>query len=288
LAALAAVSLSAGAVEVDGVAAAVGNDTILKSDVVLEMRRINAEPERYAEVRDEMVERRLILRAAADSKMTMQEWVVESRIREIIQKAFDGDRNKLMDTLSKQKISYPEWHARMKEDMIVSAMRWNVVDKNVTASPAQMRKEYAEHPERYEAGSKVTVSVILLKPEDAAKREEISKELLQVPFADVAKRCSVDSHASQGGVWKDVRPGDVFKAEICDQIAKLRKGETSPWVELDGWNFLVRLDEAEERRKRSFDEAYDDIEANVKEEEARLAYKAWIERLRAETYVKIY
>ena len=92
--------------EVDGIAAKVGSDTILRSDVFEEMRRMGARDEsRYAEARNDMIDRRLILKAAGDAKMTMQEWVVENRVREIVDKSFGGDRSKLVEMLAKQKMS---------------------------------------------------------------------------------------------------------------------------------------------------------------------------------------
>ena len=280
--------LSASAVKIDGVAAKVGSETILRSEILEEMRRANADESRYGEIRNEMINRKLILKAAADSKMTMQEWVVDNRIREIINKSFDGDRNRLIETLSHQKVSYPEWRARMKEDMVVSAMRWNVVEKNVSASPAEMRAEYAAHPERYKSEPKVTVSVILLKPEDSAKRLEITAALKKESFADLARRYSADSHAAVGGVWKDVKPEDVFKPEICKEIAAMPKGTISHWIELDGWSFLLRKDDDTKGCSKSFEEAYDEIERNVKDEAADRVYAEWIERLRAETYIKVF
>ena len=83
------------ALEVDGVAAQVGTETILRSDVYNEMRRQGlSDSSRYIEVRNEMIERKLVAKAAQDSKMQMQDWVVENRVREIINRAFGGDRNK--------------------------------------------------------------------------------------------------------------------------------------------------------------------------------------------------
>ena len=58
-------ALAAFAVEVDGIAARVGSSVILKSDVIGEMRRAGAGPDRYAIVRGEMIERELMLKAAA-------------------------------------------------------------------------------------------------------------------------------------------------------------------------------------------------------------------------------
>ena len=272
------VSSIASAIEVDGIAAHVGKEAILKSDVINELRRQGAvDGSRYRETLDEMIERKLILKAAAEAKMTMQEWVIENRIREIIAKAFDGDRNKLIETLGKQKVSYPEWRERMKADMVVGAMRWNIVDKNVTASPAEMRREFAEHPERYHEGGKVTVSVIMLKPDEKSRRAEIETGLKTKDFA-----------ALGGKLYQDVDPADLFKPEIVEEIAKMPKGTVSHWLDLDGWSFLLRKEDEKPGKTLTYVEAYDKIEANVKEANAKRIYNAWIERLKAETYIKVF
>lgn len=288
LSSFALLPLPLAAVEVDGIAATVDSQSILRSDVIHEMRRVNADESRFEEIRNALIERKLITKAARESKMTMQEWVVDNRVREIIEKGFDGDRNKLVAMLAQQKIPYTEWRQRIKDDMVVSAMRWNIIDKHVSASPAEMRAEYKAHPERYQAASKTTVSVILLKPEDAEKRETIKTALKEKSFADLAKEYSADTHAAEGGVWKDVNPVEVFRPEICAEIAKMPKGTISDWIELDGWSFLLRKDAETGAYARTFAEAYDDIEENVKIENSKKLYAEWMERLKAESYIKIY
>ena len=282
--ALAGVSMAA---EVDGIAAKVNEAVILKSDVAIEMRRAGLSADRYSAVLEEMIERKLILKAASESKMTMQEWVIENRIREIIAKAFGGDRNRLMETLAQQKIAYPEWRQRMLDDMIVSAMRWQTIDKNIVASPSAMREEYAKNPERYTTGGTSTISVILLSPENADKRDEVSELLKSEPFEEIARKYSVDSHAAEGGVWRDIVPADVFRPEVCREIVDMPKGTLSQWIDMDGWSFLLRKDDEAELRQKSFAEAYDEIEANVREEIAMAQYDRWIERLKAESYIMI-
>lgn len=269
---------TANAVEVDGIAATVGTETILRSDVMNEMARSGArDGQVYSDVLDEMINRKLILKAARESKMTMQEWVVENRVREIVNGSFGGDRNKLIETLGKQKMSYPEWYAKTKDDLVIGAMRWNVIDKNVTASPAAMRKEYETHKSRYAKDHLVSVSVILLKPEEQARRDEISKQLAEKTFEELG-----------GKKYENVKPEELFKPEVCEEIEKMPKGTISHWIEIDGWSFLLRKDAETAGKALSFDEAYDQVEAAVKENEARCLYTAWIERLRAETYIKVH
>ena len=270
--------LAVGAIEVDGIAARVGTDSILRSDVFGEMQRQGMRDEsRYAEVRNQLIDRKLILRAAQASKMTLQEWVVENRVREIVNKSFGGDRNRLIELLGRQKISYPEWYARTKEDMIIAAMRWNIVEKNAAASPAAMLKEYESHKDRYTKDHKVTVTAILLKPEERAKRDEISAALKSKTFEELG-----------GRKYEDVKPEEVFKPEVVEEIEKMPKGTISHWIEIDGWSFLLRKDAEIAGKLLSFDEAYGEIEAAVKAEESRRLYDEWIARLRAETYIKVF
>ena len=272
--------LSARAVEVDGIAARVGSEAILRSDVMNELRRMGEAGEaRFAEARDELIARKLVLKAAADAKMSLQDWMVENRVREIVARAFDGDRNKLVESLARQKISYPEWFARLKEDMIAGAMRWNVVDRHATASPAAMRREYAEHPDRYMSNHRVTASVIQLKPGEEARRAEIDAAL-----ADGSKTFEeLGGHRYEG-----VDPEEVFKPRAVEALAALAKGGTSGWVEIDGWSFLLRKEAETSGERLSFEDAYAAVEATVREQEAKRLYAAWIERLRAETFVRTY
>ena len=276
------------AVEVDGLAATVGGVSILRSDVIAAMHRAGAAPSEYESYRNRLVDRQLILAAAAAAKVTMQEWVVDNRVKEIVDRFFQGDRNKLIASLAENRTTYADFRRRTKDDLIVGAMRWNVVDKMVTATPAEMRAEYESHPDRYGEPGTVDVSVILLKPEQTALKNAVSDALKTNSFADVALKWSADSHAAQGGAWTNVVPAAVFKPAICGELAKLPVGTLSKWVDLDGWSFLLRKDAERPAKKRTFAEAYEDIERRVKESNGKKAYAAWLERLKADTYIRVY
>lgn len=282
--------VSAPAVEVDGVAAQVGDITILRSDVEAAMRRAGAmggETD-FNKVRSDLIDRTLILKAAGKAKMTMQEWVVDDRVKTIINEAFGGDRNRLIEELSRERLPYPDWRRKIKEDLIVGAMRWNFVNKNVKVSPSAMQSEYKAHPERYLAGESVTVGVILLDPERAGEKDAVRDMIRTNSFAAAARTFSVDTHAKDGGIWKDVNPKEVFKEEVCEELSKMPVGTVSDWVEISGWSFLLKKESEKTARQKSFAEAYEDIDREVRSAEAKRLYSEWMERLRAETYIKTY
>ena len=59
------------AIEVDGLAATVGDVSILRSDVIDDMRRDGTPDSEYESYRNQLLERQLIPKAAAKNKVTM-------------------------------------------------------------------------------------------------------------------------------------------------------------------------------------------------------------------------
>ena len=295
-------------VVLDGLAAKVNDAVITVDDVgtaLGDLRRGGKLPTSaedfktaYSNTVEFLIERRLILQLAAERNVTFPEWAVDARVREIVREKFDDDMNKLNATLTTMKMPLSEWRNMIRDDMIVNAMRQQFVEKHVTATPADMAREYREHKALYRRKAKTTVSVILLKPTPAGDKkapsvstrsEEIFARLEKgAAFADLARKFSADSHAKDGGVWKDVNPQEAFRPEIAQAIAALKVGQTSKLVNLDGWGFIVRKDAETGAQELSFAEAYDEIERNVKARLGQNAYREWIQRLRDAAFIKVY
>ena len=309
MAALAA-AFAHGAV-MDGLAAKVDDECIMIGDVLAEVRRnptaregfaaAARDPQTLAELYqkaiDALVDRKLILKAAAEKKMDMQDWVVDNRVREIVKESFNGDRNELEVELQKSNTTFEEWRNVIREDLIIAGMRYQIVDKYLQyVPPSAMREEYANNPSRYTEDAKVSVRVILLKPsaEGQPPMKDRAAELLKQidapggDFAAIARKHSADSHAKDGGLWKDVNPEEAFRPEIADAIAMLKAGEHSGLVDLDGWGFIVRKEAETAAKKLTFAEAYDRIVRNVRRAKSQKAYDAWMKRLRAEAFIKTY
>ncbi|MBO5939593.1 MAG: SurA N-terminal domain-containing protein [Kiritimatiellae bacterium] len=306
---VAAASFAATAAKLDGIAACVDSVAITIGDVMAEIRRNPDIAKRivsgddselkalYKAALDNLIERRLILKAAADKSVEIPEWVIDNQLREIVHNSFGGDMNRLQEEMAKSKMPMSDYRNTVREDILVRGMRQQMIEQFVTASPAMMKKEYAEHPERYRQDAKVTVRVILLKPGKegdgvpslSTRWEQIGEELaMGQTFSDLAIKYSADSHAKDGGLWKDVNPAEAFRPEIAEAISSLDVGRVSRMINLDGWGFIVKKESETKARQMSFAEAYDDIAANVKEAAAKKAYDEWIARLKENAFVKIY
>ena len=297
------------AAKLDGIAARVDSAVITVGDVMAEIRRnpdisgrmVAADESEmqalYRAALDNLVERRLILKAAAEKKVEIPEWVIDNQIREIVNHSFGGDMNRLHEEMARSKVPMTEYRNTVKEDILVRGMRQQMIEQFVTASPAAMKKEFADHPDRYRQEAKVSVRVILLKPAQEGdgvasldtRWAQIGEELAKgEKFSDMAIKYSADSHAKDGGLWADINPEEAFRPEIAEVISKLDVGKVSNMIDLDGWGFIVKKESESKAKKLSFSEAYDMIAANVRNEAAKKAYDEWISRLKEDAYIKIY
>ena len=311
LAAALAVASIAPAAMLDGIAARVDSRVITVGDVMAEIRRHPDAGDRIAQsggdqseiqslykaALDSLIERRLILKAADAKKMEIPEWVIDNQIREIVHDMFGGDMNRLEEELARSRVPMTEYRNTIKEDITVRGMRQQIIEQYVSASPTAMKKEFKAHPERYRSEPKATVRVILLKPPTPGdglasintRWAQIEEEMAAgAKFADMASKYSADSHAKEGGLWKDVNPGEAFRPEIAQAISELEVGKVSKMIDLDGWGFIVKKEAASDAKTLSFAEAYDKISWNVRNAAAKKAYDEWIARLKDDAFIKVY
>ncbi len=85
-----------------------------------------------------------------------------------------------------------------------------------------------------------------------------------------------------------MNPVDVFRKEIVEALDKLKPGETAPVVVLDGYGYIVRKDEQQDARALTFEEAAPYVESHLRMRQAEKLYKEWTDRLRAESYIKVF
>ena len=288
---------------IDGVAAYVNTEMITIADVMSEVRRSpwadtsqelreKRLRELYSATLNALIDRKLILAASQKSKMQLQSWAVDNRIREIIANNFDGDQTKLHNLLADRKITYEEWKKNIEEDLTITAMRYQQVEKRVSPTPTEVRAEYDANKGRYQTETATAVSMIILDPGDEPIEARGAKvfEALKAGtnFAALARIYSKDAKAADGGSWGKVNPEDVFRKEIVASLAKLKPGETAPLQVLDGYGYIVRKDEQQDARALTFEEAAPFVESHLRMRQAEKLYKEWTDRLRSEAYIKIF
>ncbi len=300
----------AAATLLDGVAAHVNQDVITISDVMVvvqqQMQSSRHLPaveqdrrlrEAYDQILNELINQRLILQSYANSKMQLPEWVIDQRLEEIIEDRFSGDRSVLLAALSQDRMTYDDWRTRIREGIIVAALRSSQVERNVSISPEAVRSYYETHSAEMAQAAAAHVQLIVLRPDegdsDMVRVKETSQQVLKRlgagdSFAEVARRYSAGARAPDGGDWGWVTPDEYFRREIVQVLEGLKPGETSDLIETPEELYVVRKAGMRAPGTKPLEEARDEIENQLRREQAERLFRDWMARLRSEAYLKIF
>jgi len=294
------------AMRLDGVAAQVNNDTITIAEVMSEVRNSAwvelSKEERAARLRDlynetlnAFIDRKLILASAKASEMKLQPWIVDSRIQEIIDGRFNGDRTRLMTALTERRISFEDWRKGIEEDLMLTAMRMQFVDQRVSVSPREVRGYFQTNREslRLPAGVRVGRIVLAVPQKSEETLDQIGERVLKeldggADFASVARRVSTDSHAAKGGDWGWVNPEDTFAPELVQALSSLKPGQHSRLVVLGDRGYILNKVEEKTSSLPTLDEALPLIERRLRAQRSDDAYREWTGRLRRDAAVRIF
>lgn len=295
----------AGTLLLDGIAAQVNNQSITLSEVMSEVsssawielpkeaqeKRVR---ELYNETLNAMVNRKLILDAAKSEERKLQPWVVDSRVQEIIDTRFAGDNAKLLAALTERHMTRDEWRKGIEDDMMLAAMRMEFVDKRVSVSPRDIRGYYETNRQAFATTPQTRVGIITLavgKEDETLPQlgDRVLKELDDgADFAAAAKAFSRDSRAGKGGDWGMVNPDEQFAPPIAHAIAALKPGQHSRLIVIGEQGYIAKKTAEEPARALSLEEAWPLIERRLRRQQSEDLYRAWIDRLRKQSYVRTF
>lgn len=255
---LLSVLVSAQPQTVDGVAAIVGGDVILKSDIDEQYDVFNRQnfgkPVSYCEVFEELLFQKLLIHHAAIDSISIGEEEVEAnmdrRIQQLIMQM--GDQKKLEDFYEKSVVEIKEdMRTLIKEQLTAQRMQMTVVE-GIEVTPSEVREYYENLPADSIPliSAEVELSQIVKFPElsDKAEQEVIAKlkELKEriengTSFSSMAILYSEDPGSNKkGGEYQGIQRG-VFVKEFEAVAFNLRKGEISDPFKTEFGYHIVQL-----------------------------------------------
>jgi peptidyl-prolyl cis-trans isomerase SurA len=243
---------------VDGVAAIVGGDVILKSDIDEQYDVFNRQnfgkPVSYCEVFEELLFQKLLIHHAAIDSISIGEEEVEAnmdrRIQQLIMQM--GDQKKLEDFYEKSVVEIKEdMRTLIKEQLTAQRMQMTVVE-GIEVTPSEVREYYENLPADSIPliSAEVELSQIVKFPELSyeAEQEVIAKlkELKEriengTSFSSMAILYSEDPGSNKkGGEYQGIQRG-VFVKEFEAVAFNLRKGEISDPFKTEFGYHIVQL-----------------------------------------------
>ncbi len=246
----------------------------------------------YAETLNTLIERRLILDAYALRDVQLPEAAVQERISEIIDNMFEGDRSRLVAALAEDHLSFEDWQDRVREQMIVSAMRAANVAPSASVSPLRVREIYASRVDALRQPAQVKLRMILLEGgSGGAGRKQAENVRVEIlggrPFDAVARLVSSGTHAEDGGDWGWIEPTKLLRPELAAAAMNIAPGVVSEVIELDGDFYLLLVEDRRAEHVLPLEEAQNGIIRELREQEAERLYGEWVERLKKDAYIRM-
>ena len=293
---------------VEGVAAIVGDDVILISELNRSSRRVI----QSIEQREGRLPREALLRIRKDA---LESLIDERLIREVatrlnmvaepeeIDQAIAGiaaEEGVSVEDIYSSATSAGLDRERYRQELGGQITRMRVISGSVrtrvTVTPEEVQALYEERYGKLAAGLRVRMRHILLpwpSPEDEITREEVVKmagalrerALAGEDFARLAKRFSAAPTAARGGLTV-IRENEAPE-ELRGQVFVLAEKEISPVIENEhGVNLFQRLDSFDPSDTK-FEDVKEALKGELIERKTAPEFESWLQELRHERYIEI-
>ncbi len=281
----------------DRIVAIVDEEAILQSDLdrEAELYRLEREyagetgvqitPEVRRELLDRLIESKLIIAAAKQADMTVDEEAIQESVEAKIQQFVQhfGSMENLKRELARSGMTLGDYRARMNAQLRDQQYLRLVVGKyirpEVEVLENEIKEYYLAHLDEMPAEpDSVTIANILVPVQPALEvRQQIQKQVAEAqaalaagqPFADVARQFSQGPNAARGGTIGVVARGDLFDQNLDRAAFAATVGQaTEPVVSSRGVHLLM-VDAVQEDGRRALRQIFFPID--IKEADVQAA-----------------
>lgn len=291
----------------DRIAAVVGSQVILVSELDLRMVAMRVEvmkiPERSERERrlaklavqtlDQMVDDELVLQAARDAKLTVDEAEVQQAV-DYIKKEHGLDDQQLAEAMKMQGMS----RATLRDDLLRQRAVANFVLPKVSVTDQDVRTRYDQMSRRAASVSAVNVSQILFAlPEhpteqqttDARKRAQAALDRIRggEPFGTVATELTDDAGTkTTGGMIGWLEPASLDPAWET-VVLGMDKGELRGPISGAKGLYVLYANEVKRTDLGPYDKVKDSLTSQLRQTQLAKLTRTWIEELRKKAYIEI-
>lgn len=273
---------------VDRIVAIVDEEAILQSDLDREVELYKLEkeyagesvpadsPEVRREMLDRLIESKLIIAAAKQADMAVDEEAIEESVQQKIDQFVEhfGSLDNLKRELNRSGMTLDDYRARMKTQLRDQQYLRLVVGKfirpNIEVLENEVRDYYLANLDDMPAEpDSLTIANILIPVQPSVEvRQRIQDKVAEVKtalasgrsFAEVAMEFSEGPNAKRGGEVGVVAPGDLFDPNLDRAVFALSVAEVSDPVVSSRGVHLLRLDSVTSDGRRAISQVFLPIE----------------------------
>ena len=290
---------------VDGIAAQVGNEIVLVSEVmrvsqpmVVRMQAAGAPETEVAKVRanalEELIESHLLAKVVKQAELTASDADIDKAI-EGIAKENGLTVDQLKASITTHDISYKEYREQIKRELERRKVVQTMIASKVSLQEDDLKRLYAEHYAKQPAGGEtVHLRQILLVagPETGRTLPEACKLATEAEarihagasFEAVAKEISAVAPMDGGDIGWIHR--DSMAPWMQEALGSLQPGGVTKVIELPFGCGLMQVVERREWVPVTFEAAKPALEQQAFEEKVAVEYRKWMDQLRQNSYIE--
>ena len=304
-------SQAVGETAVDGIAAIVNDRLITFSDVqevatpaLQNAYRLYTGEELNRKVQqagvdalNTLVERALILQEFNDKGYKLPEHVFDTRMRDIIEEQFGGDKNALIRTIQARGMTLEQWKQKVvREPFIVQALRQKEVASDIVVSPVAVEQFYNQNKSKFTLPYQVRLRMIVVRKDPLStntEARELANDLWQqlengADFVSLANIYSSGGQKNPGGDWGWVDKESGLRKELADVAFGLKAGQHSKAIETEDGFYIIQVDEVRQERTRAIGEVRGEVEKILAQEMRAERQRKWLERLKQKAYIRYF
>jgi len=226
----------------------------------------------------------LIVSEAKQRGVEVRAKAIDEKVEEV-KKQYRSDEE-FMEALISNGSTLSDLRDKIKQQMQLAYIIDTEIRSKIVVTPHEITKYYEEHVDEFRKPEQLNLDSIIISagenPKESKEKAKAALNLVQKgeDFAKVIKEYS--DAPSIGSINK----GQMQK-DIEDTLFKLKPGEISSLIEVEGGFYIFKVNEKLPGKIASLEETRDYINDRLFQKRFEERYKEWIEQLRENAYIEI-
>ncbi len=234
---------------------------------------------------DKLIEDKLILAAGEEKGIIIRDEIIDKRVKEIRSKYPTEDMFlKILDT---QGMTVSDLRKKLTNQLKAKFIVDLEVREKIFVNPQDVTKYYNNHTDEYERKTRYSMQSIYISYDNKTRQQannaiaEARAKLMSGEDFD-----TINQKYSETPSIGTIEQGQLVPA-LEDQIFKLKLGELSDPIEVDGGVYLFKVIGISPGRQQLLKEVKEDVYNKLFDQQFEAKFKEWVEKLRNKAYVEI-
>ncbi len=279
---------------IDEIAAVVNNDIITLYDFNNAVKHYKEtirgqmrDSELKKNVLEMLIEEKLINQKAKELGISVKDEEVDSAIERFKKLNYLTDAQ-FTAALKKEGVSIEEYRDDIRKKILENRFVNYEVKSKIVISKEDVEAYYEKNIENKATDKSDSYVISNILVNDRKRAEYILKKIKEenISFENMAKEYSISPNGKNGGVLGSFHL-NALSPDIKKAIDNLKQGDISGIVSTNEGFQIFYINNIENGNKKNLEDMYDEIEKELYSNKLQEKFKAWINNIKQESYVKI-